>query len=53
MDEESLLVLHRLLLRMEKERLWHELSTEAETDRRSGKYDRLTEIMKRTFAREI
>jgi len=46
MDEESLLILHRLLLRMEKERLWRELSSEAEADRRSGKFDRLTDIIR-------
>jgi hypothetical protein len=28
MDEESLLLLRRLLLRMERERLWRQLSTE-------------------------
>ncbi len=37
MDDESLLVLHRVLLMVEKERLWRELSAEAEQDRGSGK----------------
>lgn len=46
MDDESLLVLHRALLIVEKERLWRELSAEAEQDRRSGKYDRLPEIIR-------
>ena len=46
MDEEGLRLLHRLLLVMEKERLWRELSAEAETDRRSGKFDRLSEIIR-------
>ena len=46
MDEESLLLLHRLLLRMEKERLWRELSAEAEAERGSGKFDRLSEIIR-------
>ena len=41
MDDESLLLLHRLLLHVEREQLWHELSAEAEADRRSGKLDRL------------
>lgn len=45
MDEESLLVLHRLLLRLEKDRLWRELSAESESDRRAGKFDRLTDII--------
>ena len=46
MDDESLLVLHRLLLHVEKERLWRELSAEAETDRQSGKFDRLSEVIR-------
>jgi hypothetical protein len=46
MDGESLLLLHRLLLRMEKERLWRELSAETEADRRAGKFDRLTDIIR-------
>jgi len=46
MDDESLLLLHRLLLYVEKERLWHELSSEAEADRRSGKLDLLPDIIR-------
>jgi hypothetical protein len=46
MDGESLVLLHHLLLRLEKESLWRELSTEAESDRRSGKLDRLSEIIR-------
>lgn len=46
MDDESLLVLHRVLLIVEKERLWRELSAEAEQDRQSGKLDRLPEIIR-------
>jgi hypothetical protein len=46
MDDDSLLLLHRLLLRIEKERRWHELSAEAEADRRSGKLDRLSEVIR-------
>jgi hypothetical protein len=45
MDEGSLRLLHGVLLRIEKERLWHELSAEAEADRRSGKLDRLAEVI--------
>jgi hypothetical protein len=45
MDDEGLLLLHRILLFLEKERLWHELSDEAETDRLSGKLDRLPDII--------
>jgi hypothetical protein len=50
MDDESLLLLHRLLLRLEKERLWRELSAEAEADRRSGKFDRLSEVVREARA---
>jgi hypothetical protein len=50
MDDESLLLLHRLLLHLEKERLWHELSAEAEADRHSGKLDRLPEIIREARA---
>ena len=50
MDDESLLVLHRVLLIVEKERLWRELSAEAEQDRGSGKLDRLPEIIREARA---
>ena len=46
MDDESLLVLHRVLLIVEKERLWRELAAEADEDRRSGKFERLPEIIR-------
>jgi hypothetical protein len=50
MDDESLLLLHQVLLHVEKERLWRELSAEAETDRHSGKFDRLPEIIREARA---
>jgi len=50
MDDENLLVLHRVLLIVEKERLWRELSAEAEQDRVSGKLDRLPEIIRQARA---
>lgn len=50
MDDESLLLLHRLLLQLEKDRLWHQLSVEAESDRLSGKLDRLPEIIRQARA---
>ena len=50
MDDESLLVLHRVLLIVEKERLWRELAAEAEQDRRSGKFARLPEIIREARA---
>lgn len=46
MDDESLLVLHRLLLHVEKEKLWHELSAQAEADRSSGKLNKLPQIIR-------
>jgi hypothetical protein len=46
LDDESLLLLHRVLLLVEKERLWRELSAEAEQDRQAGKFDRLPEIIR-------
>ena len=50
LDDESLLVLHRVLLIVEKERLWRELSDEAEQDRVSGKFERLPEIIRQARA---
>jgi hypothetical protein len=50
MDDESLMVLHRVLLHVEKERLWRELSAEAEADRLSGKFDRLADIIREVRA---
>ncbi len=50
LDDESLLVLHRVLLTVEKERLWRELSAEGEQDRRSGKFERLTKIIREARA---
>lgn len=50
MDDESLLLLHRILLIVEKEQLWRELSAEAEQDCRSGKLDRLPEIIRQARA---
>ena len=50
MDDENLLVLHRFLLIVEKERLWRELSAEAEKDRQSGKLDRLPQIIREARA---
>jgi len=50
MDDESLLVLHRVMLIVEKERLWRELAAEAEQDRRSGKFERLPEIVREARA---
>jgi hypothetical protein len=50
LDDEGLRVLHQILLRMEKDRLWRELSAEAEVDRRSGKLDHLSEVIREARA---
>ena len=50
MDEDSLLLLHRMLLIVEKQRLWSELSAEAEQDCRSGKFDRLQDVIREARA---
>lgn len=50
MDDESLLLLHQILLIVEKERLWHDLSAEAEQDRCTGKLERLPEIIREARA---
>lgn len=43
---DDLAVLHRILLRLEKARLWRELSDEFATDAQTGKYGRLDEIIR-------
>jgi hypothetical protein len=50
MDEDGLLLLHHLLLRLEKDRLWRELAVDAEADRRSGKLDHLSDIIREARA---
>jgi hypothetical protein len=45
LDDESLQLVHHILLMIEKERLWHELSLEMENDRQAGKFERLSEII--------
>jgi hypothetical protein len=50
MDDESLLLVHRILLLVEKQRLWTELSADAEADRKSGKLQRLPEIIRQARA---
>jgi hypothetical protein len=50
MDDQSLQLLHRILLLVEKDRLWRELSEEAERDRLSGKFERLPELIREARA---
>ena len=45
LPDDDLLLLHRFLLRMEKERLWAELKAECAQDRAEGKFDRLNEVI--------
>jgi hypothetical protein len=50
LDDESLLLLHRVLLIVEKERLWRDLSAEAEQDRISGKFEQLPALIRQARA---
>jgi len=50
LDSADLPVVQHLLLLLEKERLWNELSDAAEQDRLSGKFDRLPEIIREARA---
>jgi hypothetical protein len=43
-------VLYRLVLHIEKDRPWRELSAEAEADRRAGKLDRLSDLVREARA---
>ena len=45
MSEEDLRLVHEVLLHTEKDRVWREISTEAEDERNSGKWERLPEII--------
>ncbi|MGJ8697716.1 MAG: hypothetical protein ACSHYF_15465 [Verrucomicrobiaceae bacterium] len=45
MSEEELQLVNQVLLHAEKDRLWREISAEAESERTSGKLDRLPEII--------
>jgi|TARA_B110000037_G_scaffold72241_1_gene87023 hypothetical protein len=45
MSEDELRLVHEVLLHAEKDRLWREISAEAEDERKTGKWDRLPEII--------
>jgi len=45
MSEEDLKLVHEVLLHAEKDRLWREISAEAESERSNGKWERLPEIV--------
>ena len=46
LDEAGLLLVHEVLLHIEKEQLWHQISDEFEQDRQSGVMERLPEIIR-------
>ena len=50
MPEADLVWLHEVLLNVEKERLWEELSSDMEADRQAGKLQRLPEIIREVRA---
>jgi len=50
MPEEDLVWLHDVLLNVEKERLWEDLSADMEADRRAGRLQRLPEIVREVRA---
>ena len=45
MSEQDLQLVHEVLLHAEKDRLWQEISAEAEDERNSGKWEKLPEII--------
>jgi hypothetical protein len=45
MSEEDLQLVHEVLLHAEKDRLWREISADAENERISGKWEELPEII--------
>ena len=46
MPEADLLWVHQVLLHLEKEQLWQELSTEMEADHQAGKFAHLPDIIR-------
>ncbi len=45
MSDLDLQLVHEVLLHADKDRLWREISADAENDRLSGKWERLPEII--------
>lgn len=45
MSEVELRLVHEVLLHAEKDRLWREISAEADVEHKSGTWDRLPEII--------
>jgi len=50
MPEDDLVWLHEVLLNVEKERLWEELSSDMEAERQAGRLQRLPEIIREVRA---
>jgi len=50
MSEDDLVWLHEVLLNVEKERLWEELSSDMEADRQAGRMRHLPEIIREVRA---
>jgi hypothetical protein len=46
LDVENVLVLHRVLLELEKQRLWREISEDADADHRAGLFNNLPELVR-------
>lgn len=51
LPEEDLLLVSEVLLHAEKDRLWREISAEAETERVSGRWEKLPAIIEEIRAR--
>ena len=45
MSDQEVVVLHRLLLKLEARRLWDEIKAEGEADRAAGKFEDLDQII--------
>ena len=51
LPEEDLLLVNEVLLHAEKDRLWREISSEAEEERASGRWAKLPEVIQEVRAR--
>lgn len=51
LPEEDLVLVNEVLLHAEKERLWHEISAEAENEKQNGGWENLPEIIEQARAR--
>ncbi len=51
LPDEDLLLVNEILLHAEKDRLWREISSEAEEERASGRWDKLPEMIEEVRSR--